>query len=99
MATNSDIPASAGPQVPRGIDIVTILVGPKDQTFTIHKNPICAASAFFDRSFNGGFAEGTTQTMTLKEENPDIFSFFIDWLYAQPNTTQDWSLVELVKDG
>ena len=37
---------------------------------------------FFTAALDGGFAEGISKIITLPEENPDIFQWFVVWLYA-----------------
>ena len=38
-------------------------------------------STFFTAALEGGFAEGISRIITLREENPDIFQHFVVWLY------------------
>lgn len=65
--------------------MVTVKVeqGGKKSTFTIHKNIICHYSRYFAAAFNGGFQEGQTQEVLLKDVNPAIFTTFSHWLYSQ----------------
>ena len=39
-------------------------------------------STFFTAALEGGFAEGTSQSITLTEEDPNIFQWFVVWLYV-----------------
>ncbi|PQE12671.1 BTB POZ domain-containing protein [Rutstroemia sp. NJR-2017a BBW] len=63
-----------------GEDIVTIFVGPARRKFVLHKNLLCRLP-FFDYAFNGGFQETVTGSMDLPEDEPDIFSIFVHWVY------------------
>ena len=90
MASASSVPSWAAPQVPRGTDIVTLLVGLEQDKFVVHKDPLCAASDFFDRAFNGKFAEGASQEIKLEEEDPDIVRCLCDWLYMTPDPDRRW---------
>ncbi|KAF2717852.1 hypothetical protein K431DRAFT_206210, partial [Polychaeton citri CBS 116435] len=50
--------------------------------FLVHKELLTAASPFFAAALNGTFAEGLDQTVRLPEEKPDIFEWFLQWLYT-----------------
>lgn len=69
-------------------DFATILVGePNSKTrpeakYLIHKDLIASASPFFAAALNGTFAEGMDQTVRLPEEKPEIFEWFLQWLYT-----------------
>lgn len=71
------------PAVDFGPHTVKLLVGPEDghKEFIVHKALLCASSQFFERAFSGSFVEGQTQEMKLPEENPQLFRYFVDWLY------------------
>jgi BTB/POZ domain len=63
-----------------GTEIVTIHVGPKRKSFTVHKKLICDRSEFFDKAFNGRFQEAKG-VMYLAEEDIAAFDSFITYLY------------------
>ncbi|KAK3054881.1 hypothetical protein LTR09_004039 [Extremus antarcticus] len=69
-------------------DMATVLVGePNDKTrpetkYIIHKDLLTSASPFFAAALNGTFAEGLDQTVRLPEEKPEIFEWFLQWLYT-----------------
>ncbi|KXL49817.1 hypothetical protein M433DRAFT_33795, partial [Acidomyces richmondensis BFW] len=48
----------------------------------VHKELLTAASPFFAAALNSTFAEGTNQAVTLPEEKPEIFEWFLQWLYT-----------------
>ncbi len=77
------------PDVPRGTNIVTILVGPNKDRFVVHQDPLCAASKFFDGAFNSQFQESTSKEVRLPEEHPDIISCLCDWLYTTPSAASN----------
>lgn len=58
-----------------------------ETAYTIHKDLLTAASPFFSAALNGAFAEGLDQTVRLPEEKPDIFEWFLYWLYTGSLTT------------
>ncbi|THX44936.1 hypothetical protein D6D08_10487 [Aureobasidium pullulans] len=60
-----------------------IIVGPSGntQTFNIHKKLLCDSSAYFKAALNNGFAETTSQKITLDDEDPAIFHVFAVWLH------------------
>jgi len=70
------------PQVRRGSKIVSILVGPDKEEFTVHKDLISASSIYFKQAFDGQFVEARTEQIILLEEDGDIFEYFCDWLYS-----------------
>lgn len=50
--------------------------------YLIHKELLTSASPFFAAALNGAFAEGLDQAVRLPEEKPEIFEWFIQWLYT-----------------
>lgn len=58
-------------------------------TYKIHKDLLTAESPFFSAALNGAFAEGLDQTVQLPEEKPEIFEWFLWWLYTGSLTTPD----------
>jgi len=72
----------SGPQT-----IVTVKVNSEEtcesETFRVHKNYMCHYSPYFDRAFNGSFAEAESQELTLDDTTPEVFGIFVNWLYTQ----------------
>lgn len=68
--------------------VATIIVGSASSkghsptTYTIHKDLLTSASPFFAAALNSTFAEGLDQTVRLPEEKPEIFEWFLWWLYT-----------------
>lgn len=61
-----------------------MVVGTEGDTKTWHlpKELLVNASPFFSAALNGSFAEATSRTVSLPEENTDAFALFIRWLYV-----------------
>lgn len=64
-------------------EIVEVKVGPEEKTFTLHKNVICFYSGYFEKVFNGGFAEAKAKSVILPEEDVQNFKRCISWIYAR----------------
>jgi len=58
------------------------IIDPSLPKFFIHKNVICYHSPFFAATFNGKFAEGTTQLMTL-DVDEEAFGVIANWFYSK----------------
>ena len=54
----------------------------------VHKDVICASSAFFTSALHGPWIESTSSTIKLPEINEDAFTLYVDWLYGE---NQDFS--------
>jgi len=67
-----------------GSEVVSVLVGKERKEFIVHKKLICQASKFFNDAFTGPFKEGQENKMDMPEDDPEVFSCFIDWLYRNP---------------
>lgn len=63
--------------------MVTLFVGASQKPFYIHVDLLCNASSFFKAAFTGDFKESSDKTMQLPEDDENLFSLFIDWLYHQ----------------
>lgn len=68
--------------------VSTVLVGEAgsktrpETRYLIHKELLTSASPFFAAALNSTFAEGMDQTVRLPEEKPEIFEWFLQWLYT-----------------
>lgn len=68
--------------------VATVLVGePNNKSrpetrYLVHKELLTSASLFFAAALNGTFAEGLDQEVRLPEEKPEIFEWFLQWLYT-----------------
>lgn len=55
-------------------------VGPHAEIFPVHRD-ILTRSEYFSKALNGEFREAADQAIDLPEEDPDIFSFVVAFLY------------------
>jgi len=62
--------------------IIPVRVGPHAETFPIHKD-ILTKSEYFRKALDGEFREAGDQAIDLPEEDPDIFSFVVAFLYEE----------------
>jgi hypothetical protein len=62
---------------------VVLRNGDTTEIIPIHKSFICYYSPYFNREFNGYFAEGKTQRVELEDAPPAAFNLFVKWLYTQ----------------
>jgi poly(rC)-binding protein 2/3/4 len=68
--------------------VATVVVGEPDSKlrpetkYLIHKELLTSASPFFAAALNSTFAEGMDQTVRVPEEKPEIFEWFLQWLYT-----------------
>lgn len=76
-------------------EMATIIVGDAENsaigrqaTYTVHKDLLIAASPFFAAALDENcFTEAQTSTVKLPETKPDIFEWFLQWLYTGTLTT------------
>ncbi|TVY40704.1 hypothetical protein LSUB1_G002410 [Lachnellula subtilissima] len=64
-----------------GSEIVTIYVGPKRKSFTLHKKLLCERSIYFLKAFAGGFKEGAEGVMYMEEGHVGAFDDLVNWIY------------------
>ncbi|EXJ57336.1 hypothetical protein A1O7_07683 [Cladophialophora yegresii CBS 114405] len=82
MAGSTGFAPWSPPVVPLGTEIVTVIVGPEEHRFGVHKDLICASSKFFNSAFNGGYKETTSGEIELHGLDAKLFGFFYRWLYS-----------------
>ena len=56
-------------------------MGQSQKEFYVHPDLLCEASSFFKAAFGGNFKESLEKIMELPDDDEDIFSLFVDWLY------------------
>ena len=63
---------------------MTVLVGGQEpqQRFHLHKDLLCNVSEFFSAALTGNFKEAEDGKITLPEQNPETFKYFVHWLYT-----------------
>jgi hypothetical protein len=81
-----------------GSEVVSVLVGKKRKEFNIHKKLICQASKYFNDAFTGPFKEGQENKMYMPEDDPEVFSYFVDWLYRNPLPVVEDTFVDEKKE-
>ncbi|KAJ4334039.1 hypothetical protein N0V95_009273 [Ascochyta clinopodiicola] len=76
----------------------TVLVGPDKKPFVIHQDLLTYHSQFFKAALTGNFKEAGDKTVTLEEDDPLIFEFFVHWLYHKGFPAKHNTTVELLND-
>ena len=65
-----------------GTAMTTVKVGPKQQSFVIHKNLLCSQSEYFAKALSGEFMEAQTQELVLADDSALAFRVLYTWLYS-----------------
>jgi hypothetical protein len=61
-------------------NIITLVVGREQRLFAAHEDVLCL-SPFFSAACRGQFMEAETKKITLPDEEPEIFSSVLEYLY------------------
>lgn len=70
------------------------------KTWYLPKELLVNASPFFAAALNGAFAEATSKTITLPEDDTDAFALFVRWLYVGKISGQLFNFEEeTIKDA
>ena len=66
-------------------DTVCVVVGqePNQKKFFVDPYRICYCSKFFRNALRGGWKSAEDLKVTLKEENPRVFAWYLDTLYVR----------------
>lgn len=67
----------------------TVFVGIPKTRFVVHEELLTYHSSFFRAALNGCFKEAESKTVILEDTDPQIFEFFVHWLYHQRLPTED----------
>jgi hypothetical protein len=64
--------------------MLTVLVGDGDDKhdFTVHEDVICGCSEFFRKAMNGKWKESEERVVPLPQEDPEIFSMYLQACYV-----------------
>lgn len=62
----------------------------------MHESTLAYYSGFFRKALLGKFSEGKSKTVTLKDEETDIFELFVHWLYYQQLPSRDMGVYSAV---
>ncbi|KAK6609940.1 hypothetical protein H4I95_02999 [Botrytis cinerea] len=65
-------------------EMVDIHVGEDEDSghFKLHKSILCDKVPYFENMFNGNFIEGTTNSASLPEDDPEVFNMLVSWIYS-----------------
>lgn len=69
--------------------MIRLKVGSEGKVFTVHEALLCHESKYFRTALQGSFRESQEKYLELDEEDPDIFSVFIYWLYGRDLPSQE----------
>ena len=64
------------------LESITVLIGSKEVSFTVHKDVVCDQSNFFRAACNGKWKEAAEKCVRLPEADPHIFGVYVGWLYT-----------------
>jgi hypothetical protein len=86
--------------------IVTIVVGQEQRIFAAHEDVLCQ-STYFANALRGQFMESQTKRLALTDEEPEIFSSVLEYLYkgdyyprlVHNKRRNSWELEQLNEDG
>lgn len=70
-------------------DTISVLVGPKQDRFTVHKDIICNHSIFFQTACSATWKEGQTGIVTLSHVEPYHFKIYVEHLYNESADLSD----------
>ena len=65
-----------------GTEMVDLYVGPDKEHFRVHKAVLCSEIPYFDKMFNGGFSEASSNTATFPEDHGKAFDLLLGWVYG-----------------
>ena len=63
--------------------VITVLVGPGEESYEVHKDLICASSRFFKAACNRKSVEGMEDVVHLPNDDPETFELLLQWLYME----------------
>jgi hypothetical protein len=65
------------------VQMITVTVGEAGIQYPIHESVVCKTSTFFDNAMKPEWASARPdpRRVDLSDEEPDIFSIYIHWLY------------------
>ncbi|KAL6409241.1 putative btb poz domain-containing protein [Ilyonectria robusta] len=54
----------------------------RGKTWKLHQAIICPRSTFFHKAFQGNFKEAAAKSLDLKETDPELFDYVVNYLYT-----------------
>ncbi|KAM0244828.1 hypothetical protein ACHAQJ_010712 [Trichoderma viride] len=69
---------------------LTVTVGSTTPvTFSVHEHLICRNSDYFKTAMKAYWKSSTSGSVTLKEEDPEVFEVYLHWLYCETLPVQN----------
>lgn len=65
-----------------GTELVSLIVGPENKKFNIHKELLCHRCECFSKAFNSDCKEANFGFMTFPEDTDEAFTALITWFYG-----------------
>ena len=78
--------------------IVKVTVGKDgdEAVHHLHSSLLCTKSEYFRGCLRSGFAEAVTREVSLPDEDPTAFGYFVEWMYANDiNPLRDLSVPDI----
>ncbi|TGO34767.1 hypothetical protein BHYA_0183g00190 [Botrytis hyacinthi] len=66
-----------------GIETVDLYVGSTRTHYRVHKHILCTKIPYFNKMFNGGFSEASSNSAEFPEDSPESFDVLLEWAYSQ----------------
>ncbi|KAL8770663.1 MAG: hypothetical protein Q9209_003731 [Squamulea sp. 1 TL-2023] len=85
---NVSLPADPTPFMGLTDEVVTILIGPEERPFYIHKALLSSKSPYFRAAFEGSFKEAVDKAIRLPEDDSKLFPYYVLWVYEKPLETE-----------
>jgi len=63
-------------------DQISVLVGPGEQLFLVHKDVLCAKFDFFRAACSSRWQRGSEKTIRLPDVHPLWFQSYLSWVYS-----------------
>jgi len=67
----------------RSVPIVTLYVGAEKTAYHVHEKLLFDVSPVFKAGFSGAFAESSTRSMNLSDDDVDAVGRMLQWLYTR----------------
>ncbi|KAK4495380.1 hypothetical protein PRZ48_013711 [Zasmidium cellare] len=64
-------------------ETITVLVGPEEEKFIVHKSTACDNSPFFEAACSQHWVEGQEKVVRLPDTTPKLFAAFLHWAYSR----------------
>jgi hypothetical protein len=62
--------------------MLTLTVGPDLHSYIVHEELLCEHAPFFQVAVKEEWKEGKDRTIPLPEDDPDVVSLYLHWIYA-----------------